>query len=281
MRYASVLVDGTPRLVAEDDRGRLLDLTAATGLTDVQQALGAAEALPDAPAGAPELDPASVRYRPVIPQPAHILCVGFNYANPAAEAEKTEPAQYPTLFSRFPDAHVGHDQPLLLPTVSSMFDYEGEIAVVIGRGGRHIPREAAMDAVAGYTVFTDNGMRDFQFYGTQATAGKNFESSGSFGPFLAPAAEVGDPGGLELYTRINGEQMQHGKLADLIFDIPALISYISSWARLQPGDLIATGTPPGIGARRVPPRYLLDGDALEVEVPGVGTLRNQVVQEQA
>ena len=207
-----------------------------------------------------------------------ILCVGVNYRPHIREMGREIP-DYPVVFIRYPDSLVGDGEALLRPSVSERFDFEGELAVVIGKECRHVPREAALSHVAGYCCFMDGSVRDWQNHTSQFTPGKNFEKSGAMGPRVVPATEIPDPTVLELITRVNGQVMQQGRIADLVFDIPYLVEYISGFTRLRPGDVIATGTPGGVGAARKPPVWLRDGDLVEVEIPGIGTLRNPVRDE--
>jgi 2-keto-4-pentenoate hydratase/2-oxohepta-3-ene-1,7-dioic acid hydratase in catechol pathway len=191
-----------------------------------------------------------------------ILCVGVNY-RPHIEEMGREIPEHPVVFTRFASSLVGHGEPVIRPRVSEQFDFEGELAVVIGKTARYVSRESALDYVGGYCCFLDGSVRDWQRHTMQFTAGKNFEKSGAMGPVIA-AAEVDDPAALELTTRVNGEVMQHGRVADLVFDIPYLIEYCSTFAQLRPGDVIATGTPGGVGAARTPPAWLRNGDVVEV-----------------
>jgi 2-keto-4-pentenoate hydratase/2-oxohepta-3-ene-1,7-dioic acid hydratase in catechol pathway len=216
-------------------------------------------------------------FLPLIPNPGKVICVGKNYAAHAAESGH-KPAAVPSLFARFTDTLVGHGHSLVKPVLSSSFDFEGELAVIIGRGGRHIPEAEALDHIIGYTCFQDGSLRDFQF-DHSLLAGKNFASTGGLGPVLTTADEVGDPQKLEVVTRLNGETVQHGYTRDMIFSCAWLIAYISGFIDLVPGDVIATGTPEGVGFARQPPLWLNEGDTVEVEVPGVGLLRNSVVSE--
>ncbi|MEL7311723.1 MAG: fumarylacetoacetate hydrolase family protein [Pseudomonadota bacterium] len=219
-----------------------------------------------------------VTFEPVIPQPNKILCVGINYKPHVIETGRDMP-DHPVLFVRFPDSQVGHDVPLVAPSLSHHFDFEGELAVIIGRPGRHIPAHGALRHVAGYSCFNDGSVRDFQRHSSQFTPGKNFARSGSFGPWLVTADEVGDPAQLSLETRLNGEVMQSASCSELIFDVPNLIAYISSFAELLPGDVIVTGTPGGVGFARKPPVYMKAGDTIEVDISGIGVLRNSVTSE--
>jgi len=220
----------------------------------------------------------SLQFMPPIPNPDKILCVGVNY-RPHIEEMGREVPNYPVVFVRFAGSQVGHGQAVIRPGVSEQFDFEGELAVVIGKRARQVSRADALDYVAGYCCFMDGSVRDWQRHTMQFTAGKNFAQSGSMGPYLVTRDEIPDPTALHLTTRVNGELMQEGRVADLIFDIPALIEYCSTFAELLPGDVIATGTPGGVGAARTPPAWLKDGDVVTVDVPGVGSLVNSVIDE--
>ena len=219
-----------------------------------------------------------VQFLPVVPNPDKILCVGVNYRPHIEEMGRKIP-DYPVVFVRFPGSQTGHGQAVIRPRVSEKYDYEGELAIVIGKRARHVGRSEALDCIAGYCCFMDGSVRDWQSHTPQFTAGKNFARSGSMGPWLVTRDEVPDPAELRLTTRLNGEVMQEGRLADLLFDIPTLIEYCSTFTELLPGDVIATGTPGGVGAARTPPVWLKHGDTLEVDIPGVGLLVNSVVDE--
>jgi len=220
----------------------------------------------------------SIRFLPLIPAPDKILCVGVNY-RPHIEEMGRDVPDYPVVFVRFPGSQVGHEQPVIRPVASEKFDFEGEIAVVIGKSARHVNRADALDYIAGYCCFMDGSVRDWQKHTMQFTPGKNFAKSGSLGPWLVTRDEIPDPESLALTTRVNGVLMQEGQVADLVFDIPALIEYCSTFTELLPGDVIATGTPGGVGAARTPPVWLKAGDSIEVDVPGVGLLVNSVEDE--
>jgi len=220
----------------------------------------------------------SVRFLPLIPNPDKILCVGVNYRSHIEEMGREVP-DYPVVFVRFAGSQVGHSQAVIRPQVSEQFDFEGELAVVIGKPARHVSRSEALEYVAGYCCFLDGSVRDWQRHTMQFTPGKNFAKSGSMGPYLVTRDEVPDPATLLLATRVNGELMQEGHVADLVFDIPHLIEYCSTFAELLPGDVIATGTPGGVGAARTPPVWLKDGDTITVDIPGVGSLANIVADE--
>lgn len=220
----------------------------------------------------------SVRFLPLIPNPDKILCVGVNYRSHIREMGREVP-DYPVVFVRFAGSQVGHGQAVIRPQVSEQLDFEGELAVVIGKPARHVSRSEALEYVAGYCCFLDGSVRDWQRHTMQFTPGKNFAKSGSMGPYLVTIDEVPDPATLLLATRINGELMQEGHVADLVFDIPHLIEYCSTFAELLPGDVIATGTPGGVGAARTPPVWLKASDTITVDIPGVGSLVNIVADE--
>jgi 2-keto-4-pentenoate hydratase/2-oxohepta-3-ene-1,7-dioic acid hydratase in catechol pathway len=209
-----------------------------------------------------------------LPNAPRIFCIGRNYKGHVAEVGSALP-QHPSLFLRGVESLVPSGQPLCRPKASTHFDFEGELALVMGEGGRHIPREQALSKVFGYTVFNDGSVRDVQFQHS-LTAGKNFYQSGSMGPWAVSAADIPDPTQLWLTTTLNGEQVQHSQTDDLIFDIPAIIEYISGITPLQAGDIIATGTPDGVGMARKPPLWLQPGDVIEVQISQIGTLRNGV-----
>ena len=216
-----------------------------------------------------------VRLLPPIPNPAKILCVGLNYRSHVAETDRP-PMQYPTLFSRYADSQMGHLASAEIPPESTQFDYEGELAVVIGAPARRIAPADAMAVVAGYSVYNDFSARDWQRHTSQFLPGKNFPSTGGFGPWLITADEVPNVEHSVLTTRVNGEVRQNAPISDLIFDIAHLIAYISTFTPLAPGDVIVTGTPGGVGLFMDPPIFLTAGDVVEVEIDGVGTLSNIV-----
>ena len=220
----------------------------------------------------------AIRFLPPIPRPDKILCVGVNYRPHIEEMGRSVP-DHPVVFVRFPGSLVAHDEAIIRPRASEQLDFEGELAVVIGQRARHVSRDDAFKVVAGYCCFMDGSVRDWQKHTMQFTAGKNFDRSGSVGPYLVSPDEVPDLAAANLTTRVNGEVMQRGRISELLFDIPALIEYCSTFTELLPGDLIATGTPGGVGAARTPPRWLTDGDLVEVDISGVGTLSNPVRDE--
>ena len=282
MSYASFVVDGRVTFgVGEDGAIREASDGFRARFVDLQSVLeaGALQELAS-DSGGSRWAIGDVRFLPTIPNPRKILCIGANYRPHVEEMGRSVP-DYPMMFTRFSNSLVGHGEPLLKPFASKQFDFEGEIAVVIGRAARHVSRDEALEYIAGYCPFMDGSIRDWQKHTSQFTGGKNFFHSGSMGPYLVAAEEIPDPTTLEITTRIDGEVMQQGSMADLIFDVPALIEYCSTFTELLPGDVLATGTPEGVGAARTPPRWLNDGDRLEIEVCGMPILSNPVHDERA
>ncbi|WP_292931376.1 fumarylacetoacetate hydrolase family protein [Novosphingobium sp. PASSN1] len=216
---------------------------------------------------------------PPVPNPGKVLCVVTNFHEPERGAKPVP--EYPLVFTRFADSFTGHGQPLTKSRLTEKYDYEGELAVIIGRPGYRIGREQAMDHVAGYTCLNDGSMRDWQKHSTQFPPGKNFYRSGSMGPWLVTADELPDLAAMRLETRVNGEVRQAIGMDRMIFDIAWLIAYFSSFTPLAPGDIIATGTPSGFGSSRDPALFLQAGDVVEVEISGIGVLHNMVCDEAA
>lgn len=225
----------------------------------------------------PDLSLSAVDLLSPIPDPGKIWCAGRNYRGHIAEAAGKPPA-HPSLFIRFPASFVGHGGKMIRARLSGDYDYEGELALVIGKPGRHIARERALEHIAGYTCANEACYRDYQFDHSLA-AGKNFAASGALGPWMVTADEIPDPSQLMLHTRLNGAEVQHTKTDDLIFDIPFLIAYISAFLPFEAGDVLLTGTPEGVGFVRKPPLWLKAGDDVEVEISGIGTLRNKIENE--
>jgi 2-keto-4-pentenoate hydratase/2-oxohepta-3-ene-1,7-dioic acid hydratase in catechol pathway len=215
---------------------------------------------------------------PVIPSPQKIICIGVNYADHAAETGQAPPP-YPTVFAKFANTLAASGDPIVLPSASTMPDYEGELAVVIGRSGRQVTEQDALDYVAGYTAFNDVSARDFQGHTSQWTMGKSPDTFGPLGLALVTADDIPDPQKLELRTTVNGEVLQQASTADMVFTVRQLIAYLSQTMTLLPGDVIATGTPSGIGAARTPPRFLRPGDTVVISIDGVTELTNPVVGE--
>lgn len=215
---------------------------------------------------------------PPITDANKILCVGLNYADHIAEMNRPTP-EFPVIFTRYNDTVVGHGTPLVAPRNSTQFDYEGELAVVIGKAARHVPVDAAMEHVFGYSVFNDGSIRDYQRHTHQFTPGKNFPHSGSFGPYIVSADEAGDVSKKKITTKVNDVLVQDSSLDQLVFNVAQLISYCSEWTTLNPGDVVVTGTPGGVGDSRDPKLWLFPGDVVEVEVEGIGRLVNQVTEE--
>jgi 2-keto-4-pentenoate hydratase/2-oxohepta-3-ene-1,7-dioic acid hydratase in catechol pathway len=219
-----------------------------------------------------------VDHAPVIPNPDKIICVGLNYHSHVQETGRTE-TKNPVLFARYAGSQIGHDAALIKPLESDEFDYEGELAVIIGKEGRRISEADALDYVAGYACYNDASVRDWQKHTHQFMPGKTFANTGPFGPWMVTADEIPDPLKLHLQTRLNGEVMQDTTTNLLITSIPQLISYCSTIRPLLPGDVIVSGTPGGVGARRNPPVFMKDGDVCEIEISGIGILRNPVRAE--
>lgn len=279
MRYATVSIGGKTRWGSiEGDRIRLLDHLHPSLKSAIEAGAIGSGAAKDAGGEAVALQ--DVAYLPVIPDPGKILCVGLNYENHRRETGRAEVAN-PTIFTRFADSQTGHRQAILRPPESVKLDYEGELAIVIGTGGRRIPAASALDHIAGYSCYNDGSVRDWQAHTIQFTPGKNFPSTGAFGPWLVSPDEFGVPGRQRIQTRLNGAVMQDAFLADMIFPIGRLIEYCSTCTQLAPGDVIVTGTPGGVGVKRDPQVFMKPGDLVEVEVDGIGVLQNEIADEDA
>jgi 2-keto-4-pentenoate hydratase/2-oxohepta-3-ene-1,7-dioic acid hydratase in catechol pathway len=280
MRWLSFERAGKASFGIVKDDG-VVDVGLASGLADLKAAIasGRLEALGNEAEGrAVDANLAGLTYLPVITNPAKILCAGLNYKAHMAETGRGgEP--YPTIFVRFAAAQVAHGQAMWRPKESERLDFEGEIALVIGRGGRRIAKEDWLSHVAGFAPYNDGSVRDFQRHTTQFTPGKNFARTGGFGPWMMTPDEVGDPDKLELTTRLNGEVVQHAFSSDLVFGFGELVAYCSAFIDLEPGDVIVTGTPAGVGAARQPPLWMKAGDVCEVEVAPIGTLVNPIEDE--
>ncbi|SEQ60001.1 fumarylacetoacetate hydrolase family protein [Thalassovita taeanensis] len=271
---AAIDADGNARALFEGDAGYCgdVDEIIARGASAVEAAKSALVDAPLVPSG-------DFTYLPVVQNPGKIICVGLNYSDHAAEGGMEVP-EFPTIFARFASGLVGHGADLLIPPESDKFDYEGELAVVIGTGGRRISKERALDHVAGYSIFNDASVRDFQLRTPQWTLGKNFDHTGAFGPCLVTPDDLpAGATGLKIETRLNGEVVQSSNTGKLIFDVATLIHDLSIAMTLSAGDVIITGTPAGVGAVRTPPLWMKPGDLCEVEIEGLGVLANPVRAE--
>ena len=282
MRFGSFSIDGEPSWGAVTAEG-VIDLGARFG-GDLQQSLardGLASMAEKAAALAADHPVAGVTWLPPVARPEKIACIGVNYANRNAEyRDGSDDPEWPSLFMRTIDSFTGHEQPLWRPPESHQLDYEGEVVLIIGRGGHRITEERALEHIAGLTLMNEGTLRDWVRHAKfNVTQGKNFERSGSVGPWLVTADEFDRYDDLVIPTRVNGEQRQHDNTANLMFSFAYLISYLSTFFILKPGDMISTGTPLGAGARFDPPRYLVPGDTVEIEVPGIGLLRNGVIDD--
>jgi 2-keto-4-pentenoate hydratase/2-oxohepta-3-ene-1,7-dioic acid hydratase in catechol pathway len=278
MKLLSFTADGKKFFGAASGDG-VVTLNDKIGQPDLRSALaaGALAAMHKAAKdNTPDRKLGEIKFLPVIPQPKKILCAGINYLSHAAETGRELPKQ-PSMFIRFTDTLIGHDGELVRPTVSDNFDFEGELAVVIGKPARHVKAEQALDHVAGYTCFVDGSVRDYQKF--SVTSGKNFPGTGPLGPWLVTTDEIPDPSRLTLTTRLNGTQVQHSPTDLLIYSIPQIIAFCSDFTALSPGDVIATGTPEGVGHSRKPPLWMKPSDTLEVEISSIGTLRARVADE--
>ncbi len=279
MAYVSFIAEGRPTYgIARPDGVFDLGRHLGAAFPDLRslltaQSLGRIASLPEPTST--DYATGQFTYLPVLPNPSKILCVGLNYEDHRVETGRKK-ADYPTLFTRFADTLTGHNTPMLLPASSSAFDYEGELAVIIGKPGFHLSEENALDIVAGYSVFNDGSLRDWQRHTAQFTPGKNFPSTAGFGPHLVTPDEAGPLAGKSLQTHLNGQLVQSAHLGDMIFSIPQIIAYITAFTPLSPGDVIATGTPGGVGFTREPPLFLKAGDTVTVTIESIGTLTNTI-----
>ncbi|MBB5687739.1 fumarylacetoacetate hydrolase family protein [Sphingobium boeckii] len=285
------------KLISFEHNGRAsYGIARADGIIDLGKHLGsefptlkkllAADALDRAAALADQAADVAfdaISYLPVIPNPMHLWCLALNYVEHHKEVESAgrvqELPKKPALFLRAADSMTGHQQPLRAPAASEQFDYEGELAVIIGKGGRNISEADAMSHVAGFAVFNDGSIRDWQFHTKQITPGKNFYQTAALGPQMVTADEIADVDNLSVKTWLNGQLVQDGNTRDMLFKIPAFIAYASIVAPLVPGDVLATGTPSGVGFSRKPPLWMKAGDRCEIEIEGVGRLSNPVMAE--
>jgi len=284
MRFLSFTHDGTPSFGAVTEAG-VIDLGKRhEELADLREAIRLdklGELAIEATTASADLSLTDIEYLPTIPNPEKIICIGVNYANRNAEyKDGSEAPKYPSVFMRSRESLTGHEQELMDPPESEQLDYEGEIVIVIGREGRRISQEKAHLHIAGFTIMNEGTVRDYLRHAKfNVTQGKNFVRSGSLGPWMITPGDIYQATELQVITKVNGEERQNDVTSNLMFSFRYLISYLSTFYHLKPGDIIATGTPNGAGARFDPPKYLKDGDVVEVEVPGIGILRNTVATE--
>jgi 2-keto-4-pentenoate hydratase/2-oxohepta-3-ene-1,7-dioic acid hydratase in catechol pathway len=280
MKLSTVALDGrvTWGLVENEtfyDVGAVL----SNRYADLKAAIaGELSGIVEAKASASAYPTSALSWQAVIPNPDKIICVGLNYEMHRQETGRSL-VDNPTIFGRFSNSQIGHLAPIVMPKVSSDLDYEGELVVVIGKPGRYISREDAMSHVAGYSIYNDGSIRDYQRHTHQFTPGKNFPNTGAFGPWMMTPDELGPLEPLRIQTRLNGQVVQDARFEMLIFDVPRIIQYCSEFTRLEAGDVIATGTPGGVGAKRNPPLWMKPGDIVEVEIDKLGILRNPIVAE--
>lgn len=280
MKFASYMIEGRASygIIGEDetvsDCGALIGGRFPSLRTVV--ATQTVAALVDAARAARKVKLADVSLLPPIPLPPRLICIGKNYGKHAAEMGGEAPT-VPNIFLRNPRSFVAAHAPMIKPKLSETYDFEGELAVVIGKPGRHIPRAEALDHVFGYSIFNDGSIRDFQQH--SLAAGKNFDSSGAFGPWIVDAASIGDPQSLRVVTKLNDQIVQDGNTSDMIHSVAKLVEFLSGMFALEPGDVISTGTPDGVGAGRKPPLWMKPGDHVEVTIEKIGALANPIVAE--
>jgi 2-keto-4-pentenoate hydratase/2-oxohepta-3-ene-1,7-dioic acid hydratase in catechol pathway len=280
MKFLSFRAAGATRYGVVDGNN-VVDLTGRLKYPDLKALIAAdarAEAERAAKSATPDFTLEQIAFDPAIPNPGKIVCIGLNYHDHLNETGMKK-FPYPSIFTRWADTQVGHLQPIVRPRSSDKFDYECELAAIIGKGGRHIAGAAALDHIWGYSCYNDVSVRDFQRHSSQWTPGKNFPGTGPFGPFIVTRDEVGELAGKKIETRVNGNTLQSATLDMMIFSVSQLIEYISSFTSLIPGDVIVTGTPGGVAWVRTPPPWMKPGDSVEVEIDGIGILKNPIVAE--
>jgi acylpyruvate hydrolase len=283
MRFVAYVDELGPGLAVKSAQGHYHGLpeTELGGdlLSLIKGEAGALRAAADRLGAAPVVDLEAVQMCPPLRRPGKIICIGLNYADHSAESGFEVP-DYPTVFARFSSGLIAHGDPIIRPRLSEQLDFEGELVAIVGKGGRNIPVEKALDHVAGYSIFNDGSVRDYQFKAPQWTVGKNFDGTGAFGPEFVSADELPDGcEGLRIETRLNGEIVQKSSIDLLIFSVASLVSTLSEAMTLEPGDLIVTGTPAGVGLARTPKLWMKPGDVCEVEIEGIGVLRNPIADE--
>ena len=276
MKFISFEHDGLAGYGVLD--GDIVRVASAAGPVDLKAAIAAGVLGDIADASTLDLRLADVTLMPVIPNPRKILCVGHNYEDHRVETGRAKVA-HPSIFTRWPDTLVGADAPIVRPRESTDLDYEGELALVIGRGGRRIPVETAADHIAGFSLFNDASVRDWQWHTHQFTPGKNFPGTGAFGPWLMTPDEMGPLAEQRITTRLNDQVVQDAGFDQMIFPVAEIIAYCSGFTMLSPGDVIVTGTPGGVGAKRTPPLWMKPGDVVTVEITGLGVLRNPIAED--
>lgn len=282
MKLVSYTADGRAQFGVVKGGG-IVSLTGRIGAVDLKDLL-AQGGMKDAAAFAAKRDVdhalADVKFLPVIPNPDKFLCIGLNYEGHRIETNSPL-SQHPQVFTRWNDTLTGHEDVMVRPAGSDALDYEGELAIVIGRTARRVSEADALSVVAGYCCFNDGSVRDWQKHTSQFTPGKNYPKTGALGPWLVTADEVPDPGALTLKTRLNGKVMQEDSTGGMTFDCRQIIAYCSAFTELHPGDVIVTGTPSGVGYRRTPPVFMRPGDVVEIDISSIGVLRNHIRGEQA
>ncbi len=279
MRLARVTKDGKIGLAAKT--GDKVSLAHGADIADLDAhiATGTLDAAGAQAAAGEAVDEASLTFLPPLARAGKVICLGLNYADHAAEANLEVP-EFPTIFARFASNLIGHNAPILKPKMSDQLDYEGEMVAVIGKRAKNVPASEALSHVMGYSVFNDGSVRDYQLKTSQWTAGKNFDNTGSFGPWLVTADELPAGGeGLKIETRLNGTVMQSASTDQMIFNVEQTVTLLSSFLTLEPGDVLVMGTPSGIGLARTPPVFMKDGDVIEVEIENIGLLRNPIAAE--
>ena len=279
MRLARVTKDGKIGLAAKT--GDKVSLAYGEDIADLDAhiAAGTLDAAGAKAAAGEAVDEANLVFLPPLARAGKVICLGLNYADHAAEANLDVP-EFPTIFARFASNLIGHNAPILKPKTSDQLDYEGEMVAVIGKRAKNVPASEALSHVMGYSVFNDGSVRDYQLKTPQWTAGKNFDNTGSFGPWLVTADELPAGGeGLKIETRLNGNVMQSASTDQMIFNVEQTVTLLSSFLTLEPGDVLVMGTPSGIGLARTPPVFMKDGDVIEVEIENIGLLRNPIAAE--
>jgi 2-keto-4-pentenoate hydratase/2-oxohepta-3-ene-1,7-dioic acid hydratase in catechol pathway len=281
MRLATYSVNGAESFGVVTETGVIDAQPIAGGPQTLRSAIeaGAIDIIAEASANkSPDYSLDDIEFLPVIPNPDKIFCVGLNYRSHVLEGGRDLP-EWPMIFTRFANSQVGHGQAMVKPKVSDRFDYEGEMAVIIGKTCRHVSEEDALSVIAGYACYNDGSIRDYQRHTSQFGPGKTFYHSGAFGPWMVTADEIPDPAALTLMTRLNGEELQRATTDDLLFNVNQLIHYLTTVTELVPGDVIVTGTTGGVGVYRDPPVFMKGGDTVEIELDKIGILRNPIINE--